>query len=162
MNSELKILPIPRSLSVIYADDMRQEMGDKITIVGMYQNQMVFPSLPAQVLKLAVFLTATSSIDRPFRKLVFRLFKNDEMIFEQAISDENLSVFSEKSTSVSEGSRSTVGMDASLFVLLPPLSFDAPGAIRCHAETEEGIMIGRPLIVTDAALSKPAETEVRP
>ncbi|WP_175154988.1 DUF6941 family protein [Achromobacter piechaudii] len=139
-------LPISRSLSAMFADDFRQEVDGKITIVGMYQGRMIFPSFPASVAKLAVSMTVVTTTDRPFEKLIYKLYKDDEQIFEQAVSEEHFLKLKAEAAA-HDPATSNQGVDASFFVILGPLSFEGPCTIRCRAETEEGEMGTRPLRV---------------
>src|SRR5690606_19978910 len=90
MSLTTNMLPLGRSVSVIYADDLREEVGGKISIIGVYPAKMVFPSFPAVLPKLAIFLTATCSAEAPFKKLEVQVHKGEELIFQKSLTDEEL------------------------------------------------------------------------
>jgi hypothetical protein len=71
---------IERHLSVIYADDLRQEIDGKITIVGMYQSQMLVPAFPFVIPKLAILMTAATPVNDPFGKVTLKLLKDTELL----------------------------------------------------------------------------------
>ena len=47
-------MPQPISIHAIYCDDIRNEVGGKVSLMGVYHNEMLFPSFPARSPKLGV------------------------------------------------------------------------------------------------------------
>jgi len=42
------------NLQVLYCDDIREEMGNKLSLMGVYANDLLVPKLPATISKLCV------------------------------------------------------------------------------------------------------------
>ncbi len=72
-----------RSVSAIYCDDIRQEVGGKITVVGMYPqgSPVQFPAQGAVMLhKFCVIGHIRTPLDRPLKSLVCELRLDDEVL----------------------------------------------------------------------------------
>ena len=75
-----------RGLTSIFCDDVRQEVGYKLSYMGCYTGQMFVHSLPLSLPKLCVALFATTPISNPFGHLKFRLLKGDDVLAEQEMN----------------------------------------------------------------------------
>ncbi|GGX99039.1 hypothetical protein GJV26_15910 [Massilia dura] len=73
----------PRFIHTMYCDDVRQEIGGKMTFVGAYQSQMV-AELPGELVlpKLCIVVTAQTPHDQPFKEMKVKLYHDDEVIQE--------------------------------------------------------------------------------
>jgi hypothetical protein len=66
-----------RRLDVTYCDDIRQEVGHKFSLMGVYAGDMfVSGATPAVLPKLAIFVRALAPIARPFQSLVVHVEMN--------------------------------------------------------------------------------------
>jgi hypothetical protein len=134
-----------RYLSVLFADDVRQEIDGKITIVGIYQSKMIFHELPAVIPKLAVVMTAVTPRSKPFSKLEFVLTRDDEVIQKLDISQD---MIEQSRTDSEDRSPMTSGtVEYQFAAILGPLNIDAPCLFRGKAITESGEILGRSLEV---------------
>jgi hypothetical protein len=64
-------------LSVIWCDDIRQELGNKLSFMGVY-DLLVVPSKPVVLPRLAAHITIHRPIDKPFTKCAFKVVKSDD------------------------------------------------------------------------------------
>lgn len=62
---------------VIWCDDIRQEVGNKPSFMGVYTGEMVVPTRPAILARFAAHVTVGTPWNRPFQKLVLRVMRND-------------------------------------------------------------------------------------
>lgn len=74
-----------RQLFTLYCDDIRTELGGKMSYMGCYTGVMFVPHLPAVLPKLCVFLKATSPSTTPFGKVKVRILFNDDILGEQEV-----------------------------------------------------------------------------
>src|SRR5208282_5784869 len=77
-----------RSLAAIFCDDIRQEVGNKLSYMGCYTGQMFVQAFPLALPKVCVAMHAVTPADNPFKQIKFRLLKGDEVIAE---ADMNMS-----------------------------------------------------------------------
>jgi hypothetical protein len=75
-----------RSVHSIFCDDIRQEVGNKLSYMGIYTGQMFVPALPLTLPKLCVVMHAITLATNPFKQIKFRLLKNDELIAEADVN----------------------------------------------------------------------------
>lgn len=70
----------PRHLEVIYCDDIREEVGNKFSFMGIYSSELTVPKA-LLLTKLCIAVKAVTDIGDPFEALDVRVVKvkgNDE------------------------------------------------------------------------------------
>lgn len=142
---------VDRFISAIYCDDIRHEMGNKLSLMGCYQSELIVASAPVALTKLCVYATATTSIERPFKSLKFRILQDDKVEMarlEVPIDGLEMAAQFEDSTAT----RKTVGTA----LIFAPLVIERPMSIRVYADTEEGEIVGPRLLVKIADSEVPA------
>ena len=132
-----------RLLVVQYCDDVRQEIGNKYSLMGCYSDELIVEALPTALPKLYAHIRAITPIDHPFEKLIVRAFLNDEAIGEHEIPSALMRNWWARAQLVSNGKLfSVVSMMA--FV---PIAFNERSTLRVDAETEEESLNGSSLII---------------
>lgn len=77
-----------RSICVNYCDDIRNEIGNKISLIGLYGPDLIVPSLPALLPKLCMFVQIFNNIGESFEgTLVVRILLDDEIVAEEVHKD---------------------------------------------------------------------------
>jgi hypothetical protein len=66
-----------RWIHAIWCDDIRHELGNKPSLMGVYTGDLVMPTLPAMLPRLAVFVGAWTPKSQPFKQLKIRIEKCD-------------------------------------------------------------------------------------
>lgn len=70
-----------------FCDDIRQEVGNKLSYMGVYGPDLIVPSFPATLPKLCcVFNLRIPFEQSPKKKIAFRLQREDDVIFEAEIT----------------------------------------------------------------------------
>jgi hypothetical protein len=129
-------------LSTIYCDDVRQEVGGKLSLIGVYNDVMYVQQFPVTLPKLWVVATFVASKDKPPRSLKFRVFKNNEPLADLDATPEHL----QQLANARELATSTQTQ-----VCFAPLLLDAPCVLRVAAITEKGKTRGLSLQVQQLA-----------
>ncbi len=62
-----------RHLEVMYCDDIRGELGNKFSYMGVYSGQLTVPNAPVMLPKLCISARVTTDIDDPFESLEVRI-----------------------------------------------------------------------------------------
>jgi hypothetical protein len=154
MDENPKLLPVPRHLYTLFADDLRQEVSGKTTMVGIYQAQMLVSQLPITIPKLAVLMMAITPIEKPFQKLTFVLLKDNELFQSYDISPDVL--VPPKNLSQEDANESHV-IEIQMGAIISPLVLEEECILRSQIITEEGIMAGRSLRVSRNPVSSAIE-----
>jgi hypothetical protein len=139
-------LPIVRQFNVIYADDLRQEIDGKVTVVGMYQQQMLFPQFPAMIPKLAIWMTAITPREQMWEKLIFQVYCDEILLFEAIIPSADLILPTISSTNL--GDQNIVEVQCA--TIQSAMTLEGPCILRPRLITEDGAYAGRSLRVLDA------------
>ena len=74
----------------IFCDDVRQELGGKLSYMGIYGPQLIVPSYPAMLQKVCAAMTVRVMASHPPESVLFRLLRNDDVIYEHAVDDSAL------------------------------------------------------------------------
>lgn len=126
-------------LSTIYCDDVRQEVGGKLSLIGVYNGVMYVPQFPVTLPKLWIVATFVAPKDEPMKSLKFRVFKNNEPLADLDATPEHLLQLAnarEPIVPLPDGSRSVISTQSQ--VCFAPLQLDSPCVLRVAAITESG------------------------
>lgn len=69
-----------RWVHALWCDDIRQELGNKPSLMGIYTYRIIIPSLPITLPRLAVYATIVTEIDNPIKKLIFKIVRDDGFV----------------------------------------------------------------------------------
>ena len=69
-----------RYVHALWCDDIRQEVGNKPSFMGVYTGGILVPSLPTILPRLAVYIWIKTPIGQPFESLRIRISRDDEFL----------------------------------------------------------------------------------
>ena len=136
-----------RQIQTIFCDDIRQEVGGKVTYVGVYNWQMYLSSFPATLSKLCIAVRVVSPFEKPLKKLSLRILRDTEVLAEGELDQDQLSNIIEASDGVPEDERKDRVALLQMFFVFSPFQIDEPCAIRVRADTDDGELRGVGLMV---------------
>lgn len=142
-------------LSTIYCDDIRQEVGGKLSLMGVYNAVMYVPQFPATLPKLWIMATYVVAHDEPPKSLRMRVFRNNEVLADlDAMPDylQQLANAREPVVPMPDGSQRVI--NSSMHVCFSPLVLDGPCVLRVVAITDQGETRGLGLQVLEATMSR--------
>lgn len=144
-----------RILTAIFCDDIRHEVGNKISYMGCYQSELYVPAAPIALTRFCIQATALTPIARPFKSLTFRVVLDEETeLARLEIPPEALSAGSPlEDPSATRKAVSTALMFAPLFI-------EKPASLRLMADTDEGEIVGPRLLIKVMPELMPAVTPV--
>jgi len=73
-----------------FCDDVRQEIGNKFSLMGCYGTDLYVPSFPITLPKLCAFVHVRTPRESPFERLTLRLVRADEVLSELVADPEKL------------------------------------------------------------------------
>ncbi len=73
-----------------FCDDVRFEIGNKTSLMGLYSGEMLVQSAPTIVPKLCFFVQCSTDINIPFQVLKIRISDKDQLLIEQTVEGEEL------------------------------------------------------------------------
>lgn len=140
-----------RFISAIFCDDIRHELGGKMSYMGCYRGEIVVETAPVLLPKLCAFISITTPKERPFESLMFRVVQDDDVELARINLPtkgltENNQIFDKSST------RTTI--DTS--IVFSPFAIEKSTMLRLMATTEEGEIAGPRILIKVAATKEPA------
>lgn len=131
-----------RILTAIYCDDIRREIGGKMSFMGCYESQLSVESMPIALPKLCIFATAITPISRPIRSLTFRVMLDEiDEVAQFVVSQDRLAM------TQNEQDETITAQNVHAVMMFSPFIVEKPSALRVVAETEEGQIIGPRLLL---------------
>ncbi len=71
-------------------DDIRQEVGNKASLIGVYGPNIMVPAFPAAVVKLAFYTVFSADLADPPRTLAVKIETSETVLLEYAIPPDQL------------------------------------------------------------------------
>lgn len=130
-----------RHVEVIYCDDIRNEIGGKISLMGIYAGDMIVPSIPLILPKLCIVITVITESSDPFQKLSARIERGEDRAI--LLSTGNIDI-TPLPAEEGDGNGNRLHVVQLQFVL-SPFQVDGPTVLRVTVETERGPIRGRGL-----------------
>uniref|UniRef100_UPI003594348C DUF6941 family protein n=1 Tax=Burkholderia sp. AU33423 TaxID=2015355 RepID=UPI003594348C len=133
---------VDRALSVTYCDDVRQEVNNKLSFMGMYQGQLIFPALPARVPRLCVIQQLVCPKVQPFQHAKVAVYRDE-------------SLFAESELTPPEDAWTSGREEGYLRFMIPfifeNLEFSQKTIFRVRCTFDDGMIIPAPALEIDAA-----------
>lgn len=139
-----------RALHSQFCDDIRQEVGNKLSLMGIYNGLMVVPSFPYELPRLFVCMRATASAGEEFKSLTFVVMVNDESIAEISIPNDQVNTPAPEIPEFPNASDLQRQQSFQTFFGLPPMRFEHPTVIRTRLVTETEIIRGDSVMIVAA------------
>lgn len=128
-----------RHIQVIFCDDIRYEVGNKISYMGVYNSQLLVNKFPVVIQKLVVAVAVVAPLEEPVDRLNISLCKNEDVLMKSELKK------SSESRMVNENFQNDNGVPfkyqayQTVFVLTQ-LLIDEPCTLKLYADTETGII----------------------
>ena len=113
-----------------FCDDVRQEVGNKFSLMGCYGTDLFVPAFPITLPKLCAFVHVRTDRGHPFGRLTLRLVRGDDVLSELVANPEKL-----HAGDTPDWAR-WISMTGILAVT--PFHAGGPCRLRVLAETESG------------------------
>ncbi|MBV2234499.1 MAG: hypothetical protein KUL75_03030 [Sterolibacterium sp.] len=145
-----------RHIQTIFCDDIRHELGGKLSFIGVYTGHLFVRAFPVTLPKLCLALTAITPASQPFQKLDLRILKDEEILAEGSLDESMLSNVAAAAGEADgpDGKENRVQVLNSLFVF-SPFQIDAPCRLRVRAVTESGELKGLSLMIAEGPVDIP-------
>ena len=130
-------------LSTTFCDDIRQEIGGKISLIGVYNGVMYVPQFPVTLPKLWLMTTLVMPYKEPPHSMKIHVTKNSEPLVDLDATEEYLQQLAnsrEPVVSMPTGSQRVLTSHAQ--VCFAPLVINEPCVLRVTATTDQGEVRG--------------------
>ena len=123
-----------RQAQSLFCDDIRQEISGKQSFIGVYTSKMFVQEFPTLLPKLCLVISALTPIEKPFKKMTFRVLKDDEIFAEGTIEEEELIKLVMPDLSQSDGNPNLISSKVQF--VFSPFQIDGPCTLKVRVITE--------------------------
>lgn len=124
-----------RFAHAIYCDDIRQEVGNKTSLIGIYKGKMFVPSFPIVIPKLCVAVSIVTPTTRPFKTLKIKVLRGDQVLLEAPLSDAFIAA--QGVDGEPRGPDDARLFTAEAVLVMSPVPIEAPMTFKLRVETED-------------------------
>ncbi|SDF72075.1 hypothetical protein SAMN05216571_101377 [Onishia taeanensis] len=135
------------SIFTLYSDDIRQEVGNKLTYVGTYTGSMHVTKIPSTLSKICATVFCVHDKDQPPKEIGIEVFLGDDTIANATFSPEEM-------PTNGNATNDHPGVIQANFVF-SPLEISEPKAIRVKVNADGEVHYGLPLNIIQADQAKP-------
>lgn len=79
-----------RFITATFCDDIRYEIGNKISLIGCYSGELISSTIPVALPKFCALVNVHTNIKHPFKKLIVKAFFDNVLAVEQEVTENNL------------------------------------------------------------------------
>lgn len=138
-----------RFITAIFCDDIRHEVGSKLSYMGCYQGEIIVQITPVVLPKLCVSVSVSTPKERPFKSLVIRVIQDDDVeLARMDIPKEDIKGIT-GSSQFSDKTSTRISLNTA--IVFSPFVIEKPTMLRLVATTEEGEITGPRVLIKVAA-----------
>lgn len=139
-----------RTLQTIWCDDIRMEVGNKMSLMGIYSAELLVPTFPFVLQKLCLSCKISADIKKPFKQLKIVVSKNDEVVAEIDMTESVLQQSAESNHKSAESNHikdNAKFIAVQSFFVLGQMTIDKPVTFRAKAISDTDVIKGHGLRV---------------
>jgi hypothetical protein len=117
----------------VFCDDIRHEVGNKASLIGIYNGDLLASDLPIFMPRLGVMFQLRTPLDYELSNVTYRITSGDEVIMQVDIMVEAGPSRSRIAESRPDGQDPTSFRSVVSFLAIPPMTFTSPCTLRAIA-----------------------------
>lgn len=145
---------IGRHVQTIFCDDIRHEVGGKLSYIGVYSGGLFVPGFPVTLPKLCLSVKVVTSAGEPPHSLTLRVLKDDNTLQEIVVEEDQLASASGLADDLTDEEQKDRVQLAHFLLVFSPLQLDGPCTLKVRVETEDSELRGLALKVDQAPPSR--------
>jgi hypothetical protein len=114
----------------LFCDDVRFELGNKPSYMGLYGGEMLLPGFPTVLPKLCCIVTFSSPRGSVPRELTAVVYVGDKEMVRQAVPSEFLSRAEQQADSAAEGQDPVDRIAIAINFVINNVDFESPTTVR--------------------------------
>jgi len=126
---------IARYVQTLFCDDIRHELGGKLSYIGVYSGGLFVTSFPITLPKLCLSVQVVTPGEKPMDSLTLRVLKDEEVLQEIVVDEAQLSAASVIPEEMTDDERNERLQLAHFMLVFSPIQFEAPCVLRVRALT---------------------------
>lgn len=142
-----------RHLQVLYCDDIRNEIGGKLSFMGIYTTSLIVKEFPVSLPKFCISMRIVTPIIDPFEFVKIRILKDDTDLQEFELPESAIAEANAARPKNPTGEEAEMIQIFNAITVIAPMQFDGPCAIRVRADTESGEIRGQGIKIERGAVA---------
>ncbi|WP_294053629.1 hypothetical protein, partial [Thiolapillus sp.] len=118
--------------------------------IGVYSGGLFVPAFPVTLPKLCLSVKIVTPADAPIKVLNLRVLRDEEILQEIALDEEQLAAASDSAEEMTEEQRKERVQMAQFMLAFSPIQFEDACTLRVRVQTEDGELHGMALKVDQA------------
>lgn len=135
-----------RWVNAIYCEDVRNELGGKTSLMGIFASEMIVPVFPATIPRLVAMVKLRTPSDELPKTVRFVIYRDDEVLAESSTTTEDMGL-------LEDGSEDKSAYLVCFFAF-GALAFTKPVQIRLRAICDGEEIVGNALMVREATTAE--------
>lgn len=131
---------VSRHVEVIYCDDIRNEVGNKYSYMGIYTRELTIPNAPILLPKLCLAVKVVTDVNDPFESVMVQVIKVRGHEVTELVSTGTISL--PPPTELSGLDDDTTRISFEMQFVLSPFQIDEESTLRVKATTEREELLG--------------------
>lgn len=121
---------IGRHVETTFCDDIRHEVSNKLSYIGVYSGNLYVQAFPVALPKLCVAIKVVTPRDKPLDSIRLRILKDDETFQEITVDEGQLSASMESLNGQIKSELKNLAQTASFVIVFSPMQLDGPCTLR--------------------------------
>lgn len=117
------------TVSALYCDDVRQELGGKTSFMGVYNADILLPAFPATLPKFCVYSTIRLPFESPPKSIIVKVLSGDAVLGELNLPEEILSSAA-LPPAPDDAATADTSLQMSFLIAFAPLHIQEPTRLR--------------------------------
>lgn len=138
---------IERHVETLFCDDIRHEMGGKLSYIGVYSGGLYVTTFPVTLPKLCLSVKVITPVEQPLHSLAVHVLKDKETLQELVANEEQLKAASESSEEMASEALKERAQWVHFMLVFSPIQFEGPCILRVRVQTEDAELWGLALKV---------------
>lgn len=113
-----------------FCDDIRYEVGFKISLMGIYGSELLVDQMPTHIQKICIAAFCNTPADKPFESLAAKIYLGDKILQEHAIPKDELLKMHEQISNMNDLNEPLQRHSIGLNLVVSPLLIEAPGILK--------------------------------
>ncbi len=144
-----------RFLHSTFCDDIRQEVGGKLSFIGIYSTTLIAQEFPVTLPKFCVSIVVVSPVERLISALTIRIRRDDEVMYELAVDEKQLANAKNAASEAADDGQPGRVQLFHFINAIAPMKFEGPCKLRVSAQTEDEEIRGLGLQVMQGIIDVP-------
>ena len=129
---------IERHVQTIFCDDIRHEVSNKLSYIGVYSGNLYVQKFPVALPKLCLAIKVITSRDKPLKSIKLRVLKDDETFKEIIVDEDQLSAsIEELQNEQQKKEQNNLVQSAQFVIIFSPMQLDGPCSLKVRVDIGE-------------------------